>query len=90
MCMVRVEWRDIVADLNTDQVPLPAVAYSLGFVEEFTDEYICLSTCVFKDDFPNGYGDKITIPLGVVDKIIILEKTNVTYPQEIKQDKDPL
>ena len=67
--MVRIEWNDILAELNTTESPGLAKAVTLGFLEKCTDEYICLS-----DDYPGGYSDKICIPRGCITRIVYLKE----------------
>mgnify|MGYP003131880488 CR=1 FL=1 len=67
--MLRVEWYDIVASLNTTEDPEPALAITLGFLESKTDQYMVLSTTIFIDDYPQGYSDRITIPLGCIKSV---------------------
>tara|TARA_Y100000004_G_scaffold35559_3_gene38130 strand:+ start:4978 stop:5262 length:285 start_codon:yes stop_codon:yes gene_type:complete len=72
--MLLVEWYDITAQLNTTESPKLADAVTLGFLEEKNDKCISLSTTIFMDDYPGGYSDRITIPLGCIKNITKLIK----------------
>ena len=88
--MVRVEWNDILAELNTTENPGIAPAITLGFLEESNEHYIAISTTIFSNDYPGGYSDRICIPRGCITKIVNLievpEQINKEYEQENKQN----
>ena len=49
MKLVKVTWKDIVADLHTEEDIVPCESWSVGWVQEDTDEYFRLFTGFYED-----------------------------------------
>ena len=67
MKLVKITWKDIVADLHTDEQIFPCESWSVGWVQEDNDEYVRLYTCFYEDGIE--LADKIVIPKGCIIKI---------------------
>ena len=64
---VCVVWMDIVADLHSTNLIVPAEASVCGWVEEYNKEYIRIVTCGYEKD--KELADRIVIPRGCIVKI---------------------
>ena len=73
MKLVKVTWKDIVADLHTDEDIVPCESWSVGWIQEDNDEYLRLYTGFYEDGIE--LADKIVIPKGCIVKIDNLKVT---------------